>query len=84
MATDLAAFCRDFAAHDESSFLEILESDENYSKSKEAIHYAAVRQVWATPTFFFNDVAVAELDSSSSLDDWNRFISGLDFDGAGS
>ena len=62
-----------------SDFIESMESDENFSNSKKSIHYAAVKQVWSTPTFLINDVPVTELPSSSSLDDWNGFISGLDF-----
>jgi hypothetical protein len=63
-------------------FVGRIESDENFSMSKKSIHYAAIKQVWSTPTFLFNDVPVAELDSSSSLDDWNGFLSGLEILGS--
>jgi hypothetical protein len=61
-----------------SEWVEHIESDDNYSMSKKSIHYAAIKQVWSTPTFLFNDVPVAELNSSSSLDDWNDTLSGLE------
>ncbi len=76
---DLATFSQKLIDLSVSDFVKIVESDDNYSKSKKSIHYAAVKQVWSTPTFLFNDVPVAELDSSSSLEDWNGFISDLDF-----
>ena len=76
---DLARFSQKLIDRSTSDFIKSVESDDNYSKSKKSIHYAAVKQVWSTPTFLFNDVPVAELDSSSSLEDWNGFISGLDF-----
>jgi hypothetical protein len=75
----LATSCQKIIDLSVSEFVEKMESDDNYPRSKKSIHYAAIKQVWSTPTFMFNDVPAAELDSSSSLDDWNRFISGLDF-----
>jgi protein-disulfide isomerase len=75
----LATSCQKIIDLSVSEFVEKMESDDNYSRSKKSIHYAAIKQVWSTPTFMFNDVPAAELDSSSSIDDWNRFISGLDF-----
>jgi hypothetical protein len=74
----LAVFSREIVELPVSEFVERLESDGNYSMSKRSIHYAAVKQVWSTPSFVFNDVPVPELSSSSSLDDWNAFISGLE------
>ena len=74
----LATFSQKVVDLPVNEFLERVESDENYSRSKKSIHYAAIKQVWSTPTFLFNDVPVGELDSSSSLDDWNAHISGLD------
>ena len=79
LLNDLASFSQKFIDCSASDFIKGMESDDNYSKSKKSIHYAALKQVWSTPTFLFNDVPVAELDSSSSLEDWNSFISGLDF-----
>jgi protein-disulfide isomerase len=75
----LAAFAREMVDCTASDFINRIESDDNYSKSKKSIHYAAVKQVWSTPTFFFNEVPADGLDSSSSLKDWNEIISGLDF-----
>jgi hypothetical protein len=74
----LATFSQKIIDLSVSELVEHIESDENYSMSKKSIHYAAIKQVWSTPTFMFNDVPVAELDSSSSLDDWNSHISGLE------
>jgi protein-disulfide isomerase len=74
----LATFSQEIVDLSVNEFVERIESDGNYSVSKKSIHYAAIRQVWSTPTFLFNDVPVAELDSSSSLDDWNGLISGLE------
>jgi protein-disulfide isomerase len=75
----LAAFSQKIVGLSGSEFVECVESDDNYSRSKASIHYAALKQVWSTPTFIFNDVPVTGLDSSSSLEDWNEFISGLAF-----
>ena len=58
----------------------LIESNEVYFDSKKSIHYAAVKQVWSTPTFLVNDVPCFDLDSSSSLSDWNDKISTLDPD----
>ena len=76
---DLARFSQKIVDRSAKDFINSIESDDNYSRSKKSIHYAAVKQVWSTPTFLFNDVPVADLDSSSSLEDWNGFFSGLDF-----
>ncbi len=57
--------------------LERIESDAVYSDAKKSIHYAAIKQIWSTPTFVINDVTTLELDSSSTLQDWKNMISEL-------
>ncbi len=75
LLTELATLARKIIDLPTSDLLEKIESDEVYYDAKKSIHYSAIKQVWSTPTFVLNDVPVSELTSSTSLEDWNDFMS---------
>lgn len=55
-------------------------SDEKGSvanRAKASIRYAISRGVWSTPTIFINGSPVPELESSSTLSDWQAVIDPL-------
>ena len=56
---------------------ELIESDQIYANSKRSIHYASVKQVWSTPTFFINHVPCDQLSSSSQIEDWDQILTEL-------
>ncbi len=56
---------------------ELIESDQIYANAKRSIHYASVKQVWSTPTFFVNHVPSSQLSSSSRIEDWDQLLTGL-------
>jgi len=43
--------------------------------SQTSIRYAIDRGVWSTPTFLINGNETPQLESSSTLSDWQRFLS---------
>ncbi|MGF1515001.1 MAG: DsbA family protein [Elainellaceae cyanobacterium] len=47
------------------------------SCAKRSIRYAADRGVWSTPTFIINGSKVPQLESSSTLSDWQAFLASL-------
>lgn len=47
------------------------------SRTKTSIRYAADRGVWSTPTFFINGSEVPQLESSSTINDWQNFLASL-------
>jgi len=49
-------------------------SDENFARSKLSIRYAALKQVWSTPTILWNEVEVPQISSSSTLEDWKKVV----------
>ena len=55
----------------------LIESDQIYANAKRSIHYASVKQVWSTPTFFVNHVPSSQLSSSSSIEDWGKLLTEL-------
>ena len=57
---------------------ELIESDQIYANAKRSIHYASVKQVWSTPTFFINHVPCDQLSSSSSIEDWDQILTELE------
>ncbi len=44
------------------------------SRAKASVRYAISRGVWSTPTVFINGSPVPELESSSTLSDWQAMI----------
>ena len=60
----------------QKDFIERLESDEIFAKSKPSIHFAAVNQIWSTPTVVLDGVHVDQLNSSSSIDEWIKTLEG--------
>ncbi|MGB3310254.1 MAG: thioredoxin domain-containing protein [Nodosilinea sp.] len=44
------------------------------SRAKASVRYAINRGVWSTPTVFINGSPVSELESSSTLSDWQAVI----------
>ncbi len=44
------------------------------SRAKASVRYAISRGVWSTPTIFINGSPVLELESSSTLSDWQAVI----------
>ncbi len=44
------------------------------SRAKASVRYAIGRGVWSTPTVFINGSPVPELESSSTLSDWQALI----------
>ena len=53
---------------------ELIESDQIYANAKRSIHYASVKQVWSTPTFFVNHVPRDQITSSTPVEEWDRFL----------
>jgi len=52
-----------------------LGSDAVFAEAKKSIRYAALKQVWSTPTVFYNDIEQEQLSSSSPLSEWEALIS---------
>lgn len=50
------------------------DSGEMASGAKTSIRYAVDRGVWSTPTFFVNGSEAPQLESSSTLKDWQEFL----------
>jgi hypothetical protein len=73
----LTSFSTDVIDISEGELLAKIKSDHNFAISKRSIHYAAVKQVWSTPTFFMNNVPLSILNSSSTLIKWEKVISDL-------
>lgn len=46
-------------------------------RAKTSVRYAVVRGVWSTPTFIINGSEVPQLESSSTLQDWQDFLAAL-------
>lgn len=61
----------------DGKLLELIESDEIYAKAKRSIHYASVKQVWSTPTFFVNQAPRDQLSSSSRIEGWDQLLAEL-------
>ena len=61
---------------DRDKFLELLNSEEVYSKARIPARFATIRGVWSTPTFYING-AEADLSSQSSLQQWQDTIDPL-------
>jgi len=77
LLTALADLSGELLGISSKEVLERIESDAVYSDAKKSIHYAAIKQIWSTPTFVINDVAISELDSSSTQQDWKNMIGEL-------
>ena len=73
----LSSFSKDMVGVSEDALLKKMAEDQTHTDSKRSIHYAAVKQVWSTPTFFVNNVPLSDLTSSSTVNDWNKIISSL-------
>lgn len=53
------------------------ESSAIASRAKSSVRYAIIRGVWSTPTFLINGSEVPQLESSSTISDWNSFLDSL-------
>ena len=62
---------------DRDKFLELLNSEEVYSKARIPARFATIRGVWSTPTFYINGAEAADLSSQSSLQEWQDTIDPL-------
>jgi protein-disulfide isomerase len=47
------------------------------SHAKTSIRYAILQGVWSTPTFLINGTEVPQLESSSTLQDWQKFLADI-------
>ena len=62
---------------DKEKFMQLLNSEEIYSKARIPARFAAMRGVWSTPTFFINGAEATDLSSQSSVEDWQTKIDSL-------
>ncbi|MGF1460313.1 MAG: DsbA family protein [Leptolyngbyaceae cyanobacterium] len=53
------------------------EGSELASRAKVSVRHSISRGVWSTPTFFINGSVVPQLESSSTLDEWQDFLQSL-------
>ena len=58
----------------QKDFIERLESDEIFAKSKPSIHFSVAKQVWSTPTIVYKGDHLDQLSSSSSISDWKKIL----------
>lgn len=62
---------------DKQEFIQLLNSEDIYSKARIPARFAAIKGVWSTPTYFINGAEATELSSQSSLQDWKKTIDPL-------
>ena len=53
------------------------DSGEIANRAKTTNRYAAKRGIWSTPTFLINGSEVPQLESSSTIQDWQKFLAAL-------
>lgn len=62
---------------DTASFSSDLDSDAVLLDVKESQRQGIMHCVWSTPTFVINGSEVTSLGSSTSVEDWQKYLAGL-------
>jgi 2-hydroxychromene-2-carboxylate isomerase len=62
---------------DTGSFLADIDSDAVMLDVKESQRHGILHCVWSTPTFVINGSEVPSLGSSTSPEDWMKYLTGL-------